>query len=78
MGLGGLELRSIVEINMAPHGKWIWRYLKGNDRLWKRVMEAHWGKLEDSDSWDATGRSHGLSLWRKSSLGSGKFLQCVE
>lgn len=35
-----LGIKSSIEMNMALHGKWLWRYLTEEDRLWKRVVEA--------------------------------------
>lgn len=43
--LGGLGLRSMVEMNLAVQGKWIWRYMRVGDNLWKTVVEACWGNI---------------------------------
>lgn len=48
---GGLGIRSLVEMNRALHGKWIWRYLTGEDRLWRRVVEARWGSWSGNGWW---------------------------
>lgn len=41
-------------------------------------MEARWGNLEGGGFWDVMGRTHDLGLWRKISMRSGKFLDCVK
>lgn len=66
MRFGGLGIHSMVEMNMVLHIKWIWRYLKGKERLWRRVVDAWRGRLVDNAS------------WRKISLDVGKFFHCVK
>lgn len=40
---GRLGLRSIVELNSALHGKWLWRFISEEGKLWRKVVEARRG-----------------------------------
>lgn len=54
LGSGGLGIRSLVEMNRTLHAKWLWRYLKEEGRMWKRIVEAIWGV------WNGRGCSGGM------------------
>lgn len=41
--VGGIRIRSMVRINEALQGKWLWRYLTEENRLWRRIVESQWG-----------------------------------
>ncbi|RVX23131.1 hypothetical protein CK203_000203 [Vitis vinifera] len=43
---GGLGLRKITILNKALLGKWIWRFACAKEELWKKVLEAKYGKEE--------------------------------
>ena len=43
---GGLGLRKITLLNKALLGKWIWRFACAKEELWKKVLEAKYGKEE--------------------------------
>lgn len=43
---GGLGLRSLTKMNVALQGKWMWRFLKEENKMWKRVIDARWGRLD--------------------------------
>lgn len=62
---GGLGWRSLAEMNVAQQGKWMWRFVKDEDRLWKSVIEARWRKFDDGGVRRCEVRLHGLRLWRK-------------
>ena len=61
---GGLGIRKLTTFNKALLGKWLWRFGKEEDQLWKRVVaskyEEEWG------GWTSKlGRGvHGCGLWR--------------
>lgn len=33
---GGLGLKSMVEMNKAVQGKWVWHFMKDRDALWSK------------------------------------------
>ncbi|RVW60625.1 putative ribonuclease H protein [Vitis vinifera] len=43
---GGLGLRKLVWLNKALLGKWIWRFARTKEELWKKVLEAKYGQEE--------------------------------
>jgi len=48
-------VRRLCEFNVSLLGKWCWRMLGENDRLWYRVLKARYGeegrRLKESSSW---------------------------
>ena len=40
---GGLEIRKLTTFNKALLGKWLWRFGKEEDRLWRRVVASKYG-----------------------------------
>lgn len=67
-------MRSIVEMNTALQEKWLWRFTREEWRLWRRVMEAQWGKMDGQGELRNVYRLHGMSLWKTISMGSQQFL----
>ncbi|RVW95136.1 putative ribonuclease H protein [Vitis vinifera] len=43
---GGLGLRKLVHLNKALHGKWVWRFARAKEEMWKRVLVAKYGQEE--------------------------------
>ncbi|RVX18962.1 putative ribonuclease H protein [Vitis vinifera] len=43
---GGLGLRKLACLNKALLGKWIWRFARVKEDLWKKVLEAKYGQEE--------------------------------
>ncbi|RVW72687.1 putative ribonuclease H protein [Vitis vinifera] len=41
---GGLGLRKLVLLNKALLGKWVWRFARAKDELWKQVLMAKYGQ----------------------------------
>ena len=41
---GGLGLRKLACLNKALLGKWIWRFARAKEDLWKKVLEAKYGQ----------------------------------
>ena len=66
---GSLGMRRLGTFNKALLGKWIWRFTKEIDRLWRRVIVAKYG-AGWSNWWPGrVGRSHGRALWKGIMLG---------
>lgn len=51
--------------NVALQGQWMWRYMKEEDKLWKSIVEARWGRIDDGGARREVVRLHGIGLWRK-------------
>lgn len=61
---GGLGFKEIVEINTALLSKWLWCIGNDDNKLWKRLIFAKYGR--DATGWitkQPQGR-HGVSLWK--------------
>ena len=43
---GGLGLRKLVLLNKALLCKWVWRFARAKDELWKQVLTAKYGQEE--------------------------------
>ncbi|RVW51618.1 hypothetical protein CK203_066866 [Vitis vinifera] len=43
---GGLGLRKLACLNKALLGKWIWRFARAKEDLWKKVLEAKYGQKD--------------------------------
>ena len=43
---GGLGLRKLVHLNKALLGKWVWRFARAKEEMWKRVLVAKYGQEE--------------------------------
>ena len=41
---GGLGIRKLTTFNKALLGKWLWRFGKEEDRLWRRVVVSKYGE----------------------------------
>lgn len=74
---GCLSLRSIVEMNYALQGKWLWRFGNDDGKLWRRMVEARWGNWERDGRRRGKYKPHRMSLWKKVSGGGSGFLECV-
>ena len=74
---GGLGIRELTTFNKALLGKWLWRFGKEEDRLWRRVVVSKYG--EEWGGWTSKlGREvHGCNLWvqfvERHSYGMGGF-----
>jgi hypothetical protein len=71
-------VRKVEVINRALLGKWMWRFGREEDQLWRRVIAAkhgvEWGGWISKK---ATG-AHGCSLWKGILSGWDNFKQHVE
>ena len=41
---GGLGIRKLITFNKALLGKWLWRFGKEEDQLWRRVVALKYGE----------------------------------
>ena len=66
---GGLGIRKLTTFNKALSGKWLWRFGKEEDRLWRRVVASENG--EEWGGWTSKlGKGvHGCGLWRGICMG---------
>lgn len=55
----------MVKMNEALQGKWLWRYWKEENRMWKKVIEARRGSLKQDNSNFRQSIPHGRGLWKK-------------
>lgn len=75
--IGGLGIRSIMTMNYALHGKWLWRFGDEYGKLWRRVVAARWENWEMDGGRRGKYKPHGMSLWKKISKGGSGFVNCV-
>ncbi|OVA16860.1 hypothetical protein BVC80_1231g1 [Macleaya cordata] len=61
---GGLGIRNLLKTNSALLSKWVWRYGKENDSLWRRVIEAKYGGARGNILPTETNIPYGTGLWR--------------
>ena len=74
---GGLGIKKITTFNKALLGKWMWRFGKEEDWLWKRVVVSKYEK--DLGGWTSKlGRgARGCGLWRNIRMGWGILAKIV-
>ena len=69
---GGLGIRKLTTFNKALLGKWLWRFGKEEDQLWRRVVASKYGEeFGGEGGWTLKlGRGvHGCVLWRGIRMG---------
>jgi len=47
---GGLGIRPLCEMNEALKSKWLWRFAKDEDALWRKVIASKYG-VDNSVWW---------------------------
>ncbi|RVW93052.1 LINE-1 retrotransposable element ORF2 protein [Vitis vinifera] len=62
---GGLGLRKITLLNKALLGKWIWRFTCAKEELWKKVLEAKYGKEELGWRTRKANGAFGVGVWKE-------------
>ncbi|RVW95793.1 hypothetical protein CK203_025699 [Vitis vinifera] len=62
---GGLGLRKITLLNKALLGKWIWRFACAKEELWKKVLEAKYGKEELGWRTRKANGAFGVGVWKE-------------
>lgn len=73
---GGLGLCSLVNLNKALLGRWIWRFWNEENSLWKRVISCKWFKGNPHDFSLIRKFNYGLSLGKNIMKLSDSVLQC--
>uniref|UniRef100_A0A2N9GQ21 Reverse transcriptase domain-containing protein n=1 Tax=Fagus sylvatica TaxID=28930 RepID=A0A2N9GQ21_FAGSY len=75
---GGLGIRRVVMTNRALLGKWLWRFGREENHLWRRVIVAKYGV--DMGGWFSLQPrgTHGCGLWKGIMLGRDLFSQHIE
>ncbi|KAG2724060.1 hypothetical protein I3760_01G000400 [Carya illinoinensis] len=61
---GGLGIRKLRTFNRALLGKWLWRYHREPEALWKLVIESKYGDSWGGWSTKEVREAHGVSLWK--------------
>lgn len=61
---GGLGIRSLAEMNKALQAKWLWKFLKEDGCLWRRIVQLQWGNFESCNAGRRDRKPHGLGLWK--------------
>ncbi|RVW26986.1 putative ribonuclease H protein [Vitis vinifera] len=62
---GGLGLRKLVCLNKALLGKWIWRFARAKEELWKKVLEAKYGQEEFGWKTRKADGVFGIGVWKE-------------
>ncbi|RVX11715.1 putative ribonuclease H protein [Vitis vinifera] len=62
---GGLGLRKLIWLNKALLGKWIWRFARAKEELWKKVLEAKYGQEEFGWRTRKANGVFGVGMWKE-------------
>ncbi|RVX23098.1 putative ribonuclease H protein [Vitis vinifera] len=62
---GGLGLRKLIWLNKALLGKWIWRFARAKEELWKKVLEAKYGQEEFGWRTRKANGVFGVGVWKE-------------
>ncbi|RVW31409.1 LINE-1 reverse transcriptase-like [Vitis vinifera] len=65
MPKGGLGLRKLVHLNKALLGKWVWRFARAKEELWKRVLVAKYGQEEFGWRTKKANGVFGVGVWKE-------------
>jgi len=61
---GGLGIRHLCNMNKALKAKWLWRFGKEDDAMWRNVIEMKYG-LDNSGWWcKRNSNPHGVDFWK--------------
>ncbi|KAF5187118.1 hypothetical protein FRX31_023295, partial [Thalictrum thalictroides] len=64
MKIGGLGIRRVTTMKQALLSKWLWRYEKEGESLWRRVIDVKYGNASPSGRPKTVNQPFGRSLWR--------------
>ena len=62
---GGIGLRKLVPLNKALLGKWVWRFARAKDEMWKQVLVAKYGQEEFGWRTKKANGAFGVGVWKE-------------
>ncbi|RVW48600.1 putative ribonuclease H protein [Vitis vinifera] len=62
---GGLGLRKLVPLNKALLGKWVWRFARAKDEMWKQVLTVKYGQEEFGWRTKKANGAFGVGVWKE-------------
>jgi hypothetical protein len=75
---GGLGIRSLVILNKALLGKWLWRFGLEENSLWRRVVVEKFGVLIGGWRTNPIRGAHGCGLWKGILSGWDDYFQHIQ
>jgi hypothetical protein len=75
---GGLGIRSLVLLNKALLGKWLWRFGLEENNLWRRVVVEKFGVVIGGWRTNPIRGAHGCGLWKVILSGWDDYFQHVQ
>lgn len=63
---------------MALQGKWLWRYFKEGEELWRKIIAARWGDATSELILGRMIRPHGYGPWKKFLMGWTRLNECIQ
>jgi exonuclease III len=72
---GGLGIRNMAIFNKALLGKWLWRYSREPESLWRQVIDSKYGGQGNFWCSNRSRSPHGVSLWKHIRAGWDVFSQ---
>jgi hypothetical protein len=61
---GGLGVHNFIQFNQALLGKWLWRYGREREALWRMVIEAKFKSLKGGWCSEEVSGSFGVGVWK--------------
>jgi len=75
--LGGLGVHNFIQFNRALLGKWLWRYGREREALWRSVIDAKFESLKGGWCSKEVSGSFGVGVWKHIRKGWEKFRNLV-
>jgi len=70
---GGLGVHNFIQFNRALLGKWLWRYGREREALWRLVIDAKFESLKGGWCSKEVSGSFGVGVWKHIRMGWEKF-----